>query len=321
MSKTIDALRSQLLAQESVLLHTRATAAQRIAQLEHELSARGISVPSPLPAPLLTPSLGTGTNGGALFPGVGAAPTMHGGHALHASAPPKSSSAAVADADAPIDHAQSRLPFLGTGDSTIAGALPRLAGGSSGSGDSSPPAAAVGGAGAAQAPLQQQQQASTAQLTHTQPPPRPQSDGNLHPVSHPKEGGGAPYLPPPSLMLPLQPHQVQPFSIPLLQAPHGPFPPAYAPGPPGVHYAGSALHMLQQQLLQQHAQQQQQQQPHTAYHASLPQQPTQAPYLQQQQQQPSFASHASGFHPAGAPGLPVPPGLQALGSALTRSGW
>jgi len=43
-------------------------------------------------------------------------------------------------------------------------------------------------------------------------------------------------------MLPLQPHQVQPFSIPLLQAPHGPFPPAVFPGPQGVHYAGRPAH-------------------------------------------------------------------------------
>jgi len=115
MSETIaNALRSQLLAQESVLLQREPQQPGDIAQLEHELSARGISVPSPLPAPLLTPSLGTGTNGGTLFPGVGAAPCpCTGGTPCTLLRLLSSSSAAVGRAQMPIDHAQSRLPFPG----------------------------------------------------------------------------------------------------------------------------------------------------------------------------------------------------------------
>ena len=60
MNRDVEALRAQLATQEAALLQVSATAAQRVAQLEHELRSRGLAVPAPLPPPILTPSPSSG---------------------------------------------------------------------------------------------------------------------------------------------------------------------------------------------------------------------------------------------------------------------
>lgn len=61
MNRNADALRAQLATQEAALLQVSATAAQRVAQLEHELRSRGLAVPAPLPPPIITPSPSSGS--------------------------------------------------------------------------------------------------------------------------------------------------------------------------------------------------------------------------------------------------------------------